>query len=184
LDNLILSFYQTIARIGSKVLPRYTLFKFGFNLSPMYRRSTGRITEVSKNLHHVVVRLPISYRNRNYVGSIFGGSMFSAVDPIPMVQLMNLLHDGYVVWDKSAQIQFKAPAKEDLYADFSYSEKELADIIADVAEHQETEIQKITRLTNRARDKTFCEVNKTIYIASKSHYKAKQKSRLSRTISA
>ena len=175
-----MTIYQTIARLGPKVLPKHKLFKYGFNLSPMYRRSTARITEVSADLHHVVVKLPISYRNRNYVGSIFGGSMFSAVDPVPMVQLMNLLGDGYVVWDKSAQIQFKVPAKEDLYADFSYSEEELNDIVANVNKHQETHIEKLTKLTDETRSQVFCEVNKTIYIASKSHYKEKLKRRLNR----
>ena len=120
-----MSIYKKIAEIGTKFVPKATLFKHGFNLSPMYRRSTGRIIEVSDDLLKVVVKVKLSYKNRNYVNSIFGGSLFSSVDPIPMVQLINLIGDDYVVWDKSAEIKFKRPAKEHMYADFKYTTEEL-----------------------------------------------------------
>lgn len=94
----------------------------------MYRRSTGRILTVSKDLMKVKVKLPISYKNRNYVNSIFGGSLFSAVDPIPMVQLINIIGDNYVVWDKSAEIHFKIPVKETLHAEFIYTEEYIESI--------------------------------------------------------
>ena len=51
--------------------------------------------------------------------------MFSAVDPFPMTQLMNLIGDEYVVWDKAAEIFFRRPAKEDLFADFIYTYEEI-----------------------------------------------------------
>jgi hypothetical protein len=35
--------------------------------------------------------MPLSWRTRNYVGTIFGGSMNSAVDPIYMVILIRRL---------------------------------------------------------------------------------------------
>ena len=83
-----MSLYKKIGEIGSKYIGKNKMFKYGFNFSPMYRRSTGRITTVSKDLMNIQIKLPISYKNRNYVNSIFGGSLFSSVDPIPMVQLM------------------------------------------------------------------------------------------------
>jgi hypothetical protein len=36
-----------------------------------------------------------SWRTRNYVGTIFGGSMYSAVDPIYMVMLTRRLGKDY-----------------------------------------------------------------------------------------
>ena len=172
--------YQTLAAIGPKLIGKARMFRIGFNLAPMYRRSTGKIIHVTDDLLNVTMRLAISYRNKNYVGSIFGGSMFSAVDPIPMVQLINLLDSQYVVWDKSAEIYFKAPAREDLYADFQYTEQELKHIRDTVANQHEMEIVKVTKLTNQDKTKVFCEVNKTIYIASKAYYKAKRESRKQR----
>lgn len=172
-----MSIYQKIAVVGSKFIGKPRLFKYGFNLSPMYRRSTGRIINVSEDFLNVQIKLPINYKNRNYVNSIFGGSMFSAVDPIPMVQLMNLLDDNYIVWDKSAEIFFKRPAKENLYADFNYTQNELEDIKEKVDLENEIEIVKTTRLTNKDKSIVFCEVKKRIYIADKSYFKNKRKRR-------
>lgn len=179
-----MSVYQKIGAIGSKYVSQAKLFKFGFNVAPMYRRSSARIIHVSDDLMYVKIKLPISYRNMNYVGSIFGGSMFASVDPIPMVQLINILDSEYVVWDKSAEINFKAPARETLYAEFSYSQAELEAIKRQVAENGETEIIKTTVLTNQDSSKVFCQVDKTIYIASKSHYKEKQELRSKKNLHA
>lgn len=170
-----MSIYKTIGELGTRLFPKHTLFKYGFNWSPMYRRSTGKIMEVSEDLLDIKMKLPLSWKNRNYVNSIFGGSMFSSVDPIPMVQLMNLLGDDYVVWDKSAEISFKRPAKEHLYASFSYSEWELVEIKNRVRQENEIEIIKSTQLTNKEETKVFCEVKKKIYVADKSYYKQKRK---------
>ncbi|NAS14086.1 DUF4442 domain-containing protein [Poritiphilus flavus] len=168
-----MSVYKKIAKIGPRFFARNTLFKYGFNYSPMYRRSTGRIVQVSKDLMHIRVKLPISWKNRNYVNSIFGGSMFSSVDPIPMVQLINLIGEDYVVWDKSAEISFRRPAKESLFADFRYTDEELQQIKDKVVRENEIEIVKTTRLTDSEGKRLYCEVKKTIYIADKAFYKQK-----------
>lgn len=172
-----MSIYQKIALWGEKLFKKKTLFKYGFNLSPMYRRSTAKIIKVSEDLLHIQIKLPLSYKNKNYVNSIFGGSLFSAVDPIPMVQLINLLGDDYVVWDKSAEIFFKRPAKEHVYASFDYSKEELETIKQRVAKEHEIDIVKVTRLMNEASTKTYCEVHKTIYVADKAFYKQKRAKR-------
>ncbi len=176
-----MSIYKIIGEIGPKYFRKDTLFKWGFNFSPMYRTSTARLIEVSEDLLTVRTRLPISFRNKNYVGSIFGGCMFAAVDPIPMVQLINILNNEYVVWDKSAEIFFKAPARENLYADFTFRPDEIDLIKEKVAANGETEIVKNTCLTDETGGKLYCEVSKTIYIASKEHYRKKSKAKAQST---
>ena len=170
-----MSIYKKIAKIGPRLLSKHQLFKYGFNFSPMYRRSTARIIYASKDLLHIKIKLPISYKNKNYVNSIFGGSMFSAVDPIPMVQLINLIGEDYVVWDKSAEIFFKKPAKEDLYAYFEFTHSELEEIKKQVAEKNEIEIVKTTLLTDKHNTHIYCEIKKKVYIADKLFYKKKRK---------
>lgn len=172
-----MSFYQKMTAFGKRFVSYHILFKYGFNLSPMYRRSTARVHEVSKDLSQITIKLPLSWKNKNYVGTIFGGSMFAAVDPIPMVQLINLLDEDYVVWDKSAVIKFKRPAKETLYANFVFSKDEVDRIKARVENEREIEIIKSTSLTNKEGDKAYCLVEKTIYIANKEFYKQKRKSK-------
>jgi acyl-coenzyme A thioesterase PaaI-like protein len=167
--------YQQLSKIARKFMKESTIFKVGFNLSPMYRRSTARIQHVSDDLKLVKIKIPLSYKNRNYVGSIFGGSLFAAVDPIPMIQLMYIFKEHYIIWDKSAQIRFKRPAREDMYALFEFSESELKEILQKVNEQKEVEHLKTTYITDKTGETVFCEVEKTIYIADKEFYKQKKK---------
>lgn len=168
-----MTFYQTLSVIGKKYVGMSRMFKWGFNLSPMYSRTTAKISYASKDLHHIKIKLPLSYKNKNYVGTIFGGSMSSATDPIFMVQLTHLLGNKYVVWDKAATIRFKRPGNVTLYADFDFSEEEITEIKNRVSTENEIEIVKQTFLTNEDKSTIFCEVDKTIYIADKAFYKKK-----------
>lgn len=172
-----MSIYKKIVEIGSRYIGKDKLLRYGFNLSPMYRRSTARIISMSKDLLYVQIKLPISYKNKNYVNSIFGGSLFSSVDPIPMVQLINIIGNDYVVWDKSAEIYFKKPAKENLFAEFIFTNVEIDEIKNRIRTENEIEIVKIASLTNKEKTIVYCEVKKTIYIAKKSFYKNKKEKR-------
>lgn len=167
--------YAKIQSILEKFISKATIYKYGFNFSPMYKRSTGKIFFVSKDLHKVTIKIKLSFRNSNYVGSIFGGSLFSATDPIYMIQLLNILGNTYVVWDKAATIKFKRPAKETCYANFEFTKEEIENLKKDVATHQEITITKNVQITNRTKEVVFAEVSKTIYIAQKKYYKQKLK---------
>lgn len=169
-----MSAYQTLASFGARFFSRAFLFKYGFNLSPMYRRSCGKVVAVSEDLHRIEVKLPLSYKNRNYVNTIFGGSLFASVDPFPMVQLINIIGDDYVVWDKSAEILFLRPGKGTLRAEFVYTPEEIESIISEVGVKNETEIVKTTQLIDDRTKVVCCEVHKKIYIANKAFFKTKR----------
>ncbi len=65
-------------------------------------------------------------RTRPYsVGTMCGGSIYGAVDPIYMVMLIKILGPGYVVWDKAVSIQFKKPGTSTLFAIFVITNEEL-----------------------------------------------------------
>ncbi len=168
--------YQTATKFLKKFMSTSAIFKYGFNLSPMYRRTTARVIEISDDLKRVKIKVPISYKNKNYVGAIFGGSMFAATDPIYMIQLVQILGEDYVVWDKAATINYKRPAKEHLFCEFVFTDDEIESIKKQVAQTQEMTIEKTTYLTN-AETQVFAEVIKTLYIAEKSFYKEKLKKR-------
>ena len=74
------------------------------------------------------VRLPLSWRTRNYVGTTFGGSLYGAADPMYMIMLIHILGPAYEVWDKAATIRFKRPGRSTLYARFLIREEEIAEI--------------------------------------------------------
>lgn len=106
--------------------------RWGFNWFPAYRGSGGRIEYIASDWTEVRIRLPLSWRTRNYVGTIFGGSIYSAVDPIYMIMLIKTLGPRYVVWDKAATIRFRRPGRTTLRAAFRLDRAELDEIRAQV----------------------------------------------------
>jgi acyl-coenzyme A thioesterase PaaI-like protein len=102
--------------------------RWGFNLFPAYRGTGAWITYIASDYREVRVRLPLSWRTRNYVGTIFGGSLYGAVDPIYMIMLIHILGPGYTVWDKAATIRFLEPGRTTLTARFVLEESEIAEI--------------------------------------------------------
>ncbi len=164
--------YKIAFEFLSKYFSKSSLFKYGFNISPMYRRSVAHIISVSDNLQEVKIKIPLNYKNRNYVGSIFGGSMLSATDPIYMTQLMQILGDDYVVWDKAASIRYKRPARENAYVHFEFTDEEIVKIKSDVLSFKEIDIIKNVNILSDSNE-VFAELSKTIYISQKSYYKQK-----------
>jgi acyl-coenzyme A thioesterase PaaI-like protein len=69
--------------------------------------------------------VPESWRTRNDVGTIFGGSLYAALDPVYMILLIKTLGPDYVVWDKAATIQFRRPGRSTLRATFRLDDTEL-----------------------------------------------------------
>ncbi len=142
------------------------LARWGFNFFPAYRGTGARITFVASDWREIRVKVPLTWRTRNIVGTIFGGSMYGAVDPIYMVMLIKILGPEYVVWDKAATVRFKRPGKSTLYAKFILTEEEVAAIKAELAAAPSIERSYFVELVDA--DGTVCaSVDKTIYIKRK-----------------
>lgn len=140
--------------------------RFKFNLFPAYRRGGGRITYISDDYHEIHVKLPLNWATKNYVGTIFGGSMFAAVDPIYMVMLIKVLGKDYVVWDKSANIRFKRPGKETLFAEFLLTPEEISEIKAQLEISKS--IDKIYKIELKDKaGKVHAIIEKTLYFSKK-----------------
>lgn len=107
---------------------RSRLARLGFNLFPAYRGTGGRITYLAPDWSEVRIRVPLSWRTRNYVGTIYGGSMYGAVDPVYMLMLIKRLGPGYIVWDREATIRFRRPGRTTLHARFTLPSEEVAAI--------------------------------------------------------
>ena len=107
---------------------RTRCFRWTMNFWPCYRGSGGRITYIAGDWQECRIKLRLSLRTRNYVGSIFGGSLYAAVDPIYMLMLIKCLGPGYVVWDKTATIRFRRPGRSTLTATFKLDDSELDEI--------------------------------------------------------
>ena len=76
----------------------------------------------------VDVEMKLRSWNRNYVGTHYGGSLYSMTDPFYMLMLMENLGRGYIVWDKAASIRFRKPGKGKVRAEFRLTDAQLDDI--------------------------------------------------------
>ena len=93
-------------------------FRRLLNLWPPFLFSGIRVQAVSANWDDVRVVLRLRRWNSNYVGTQFGGSLFSMTDPFWMLLVMRQLGNDYYVWDKAATIDFIAPGRDHVYAHF------------------------------------------------------------------
>lgn len=152
------------------------LFKHVMNVFPTYRRTGGRAIFISEDASEVHIRLKLGWGTKNYVGTMFGGSLSSAADPIYMIQLMRLLGEEYIVWDKSASIRFRRPGDRTLYIRFLITDELLESIKKRVITEQEFDIELSADWVDK--DGTvYATVGKVLYIASKAFYKEKQRAR-------
>lgn len=142
------------------------LMRWGFNFYPAYRGTGARITYIAADWREVQITLPLSWRTRNYVGTIYGGSMYAAVDPFYMVMLIRILGPEYVVWDKAATIEFKRPGRSTLYATFTLDDEEIESIKAELTEKPAMDRVYHTDLTDKD-GVVYASVKKTIYIRCK-----------------
>ena len=137
--------------------------RWTFNLFPAYRGTGGRVTYISGDFREARVRLPLNWRTRNYVGTIFGGSLYGAVDPLYMIMLIKILGPDFTVWDKAATIRFVKPGRSTLSARFVIEEEEIRTIrrLLETA----PSIDRVYRVDlSDADGVVHAEVEKTIYI--------------------
>jgi acyl-coenzyme A thioesterase PaaI-like protein len=138
--------------------------RWGFNLWPCYRGTGARVTFIASDWREVQVRIPLSWRTRNYVGTIFGGSLYAAVDPFFMIMLMKNLGPDYVVWDKAASIRFRKPGRGPLRASFRLEEAEVAEIRRLLLEQPKVDRTYTVQLVDSA-GVVHAEIEKVIHIS-------------------
>jgi hypothetical protein len=137
------------------------------NLYPPYLGAAVRVTHVSSDFRHVEVEMPLRFYNRNYVGTHFGGSLYSMVDPFYMLMLINILGPDYIVWDKTATIRFKKPGRGVMKATFELTEEKIAEIrvAAEVQPKVEPQFQVLIK---DEEGNVVAEVDKLLYVKKRS----------------
>lgn len=138
-------------------------FRWAFNLFPAYRGTGGWVLYISDDFREVRVKIPLSWRTRNYVGTMYGGSIYGAVDPVYMLMLIKVLGPDYIVWDKAAKIRFRKPAKQTLFVEFKLPDSEIEEIkkLSEI----ERSIDRVYSLELKDKNGVVhAEIEKTIYI--------------------
>ena len=140
------------------------LARWRFNLFPAYRGTGARVTYIAGDWQEIRITLPLSWRTRNYVGTIFGGSLYGAADPFYMIMLIKLLGSQYTVWDKAAAIRFRRPGRSTLEAQFLITAEIVDSIRAELV--QVSKVDRVFSVELRSADGTVhALVEKTVHIS-------------------
>lgn len=91
-----------------------------------------RITHLQTDWKAIDVEMKLTFWNRNYVGTHFGGSLYAMTDPFYMLMLIENLGPDYIVWDKSATIRFRKPGKGKMVAAFRLTDQQIEELRTDV----------------------------------------------------
>jgi hypothetical protein len=102
--------------------------KLMFNLWPPLMGAGIRITRIQPDWKEVDVEMKLRRWNANYVGTHYGGSLYSITDPFYMVMFIEILGRDYIVWDKSASIRFRRPGRGTVFAQFRITDEQIAEI--------------------------------------------------------
>jgi hypothetical protein len=121
---------------------------------------------ISNNFDRIDVSMRMRFWNKNYVKTHFGGSLYSMTDPFYMLMLMEKLGRDYIVWDKSATINFKKPGKGKVFASFVLNDLQINQIKADVLEKNKVYPEFVVNVIDEQGD-IVCVVTKTLYVKKK-----------------
>lgn len=125
-----------------------------------------KLQEMSKDFRYAKVKMPLTIYNKNYMGTQFGGSLYSMTDPWYMLMMIKNLGKDYIVWDKAASIRFKKPGTGTVYAEFKLTQEDIDEVKAFVAEN--TKMDKTFKVEIKDDSgKLIAEVDKVIYIRKK-----------------
>lgn len=132
-----------------------------FNMFPAFRRTGGRIVHISRGETHVRLKLPLNWRTKNPFGTIFGGSMYAAVDPIYTAMFSRRFGAKISVRDKVGSIKHIKPGRSELYADFCIDDAEVAVIKDELSRQGKVDRTYLVELKTASGD-TCAALTKTI----------------------
>ncbi len=138
-----------------------------FRFYPPYLGAGVRVAHISDDFLTVNVEMPLRFYNKNYVGTHFGGSLYSMCDPFFMLMLMNVLGEDYIVWDKAATIRFKKPGKGVVKATFSIPSERIEEIRTAADTQGKVEPVFQASITD-SEGSVVAEIDKLLYVRKKS----------------
>lgn len=137
-----------------------------FNFWPPFLASGIHVTRMSADWRHARVELRMRPWNRNYVGTHFGGNLFSMTDPFWMILVKECLGSDYFVWDKAAEIEFVKPGQGTVSAEFRV-EKTLLDELRRATANGEKHLHWLPVDVVDAQGEVVARVRKQIYVRLK-----------------
>ena len=136
------------------------------NIYPPYLGMGIRVKSFADDFTRFEVVLRQTWYNRNLFGTHFGGCLYSMADPFYVFIVTMNLGRGYIVWDKSAGIEFLKPAKGKITGIFEVSRKRLEEIREEVDRLGRNTYHFETELRDEA-GAAVARVTKEVYVRTK-----------------
>jgi acyl-coenzyme A thioesterase PaaI-like protein len=136
------------------------------NIYPPYLGAGIRVVRIAPDWREIVVEMRLRWFNRNYVGTHFGGSLYSMTDPFFMLILIHRMGKEYIIWDRSCRIDFEAPGRGVVRVTFRVTDDELDDIRRRAAEGDKVLPTFQTQVLDE-RGEVVAKVTKTLYVRRK-----------------
>ena len=133
---------------------------------PPYAGAGVLVTHIAEDASEVRVEMPLTDSNVNLVGTHFGGSLYSMVDPHLMLLLVQRLGPDYVVWDKEANINFRKPGVGTVHATIRITDKEV-EVIRSATAKGDKHLPQWTLAVLDEQDEVIATVLKTLYVRRK-----------------
>jgi len=142
------------------------LLKLFFNSIPFYRRTGGRVIYISPDETEVHIKLPHKWNTKNFVGTIYGGHIYSAIDGVHFTLFLRKFKNKYILWDKSSTIRFIKPARTSLIAKIKIPLQEF-DYIQNQLQHNESIERTYTIEWKDIAGNTVAHIEKVLYFKNK-----------------
>tara|TARA_Y100000817_G_scaffold301800_1_gene282122 strand:- start:186 stop:671 length:486 start_codon:yes stop_codon:yes gene_type:complete len=157
-----------LARKFNHFIKNPKVFARGMSFWPPFVGAGIRVDHISEDFREIEVSMRLGVKNSNYVGTHFGGSLYAMTDPFYMLMFLHNLDRSYIVWDKSAHINFKKPGKGKVTAHFKLEQEDIEHVISDLEDSERGSIlwEKMVYVKDESGD-VVAEINKVVYIKKK-----------------
>ncbi len=135
----------------------------GVNFWPPFLGAGIRVTRIDRDMRAIDVEMNLRFWNRNYVGTHFGGSLYTMADPFFMIMLIENLGPDYIVWDKAATIRFKKPGRGKVKARFRLFDDDIQRVKEAADLNGRTEPTFTVEIKDEAGD-VVAEIEKLLYV--------------------
>lgn len=138
-------------------------FKKTINLYSPFIGSGIKVIKHEKEKHQITVQLKLNFFNKGYMGTHFGGSLYSMCDPFYVYLLTKRLGSQYMVWDKRAEIDYIKQNSQSVTAKFEVTDIDIEKIKALLKVQKKINYTFMINVTDTQRN-TIATVKKIIYI--------------------
>ena len=136
------------------------------NIWPPFSGAGIRVVRLDRDWREIDVEMKMRFWNANYVGTHYGGSLYSMTDPFYMLMLIANLGAEYIVWDKAATVRFKKPGVGKMRAEFRLTGEQIHEIRERLKTERKIEPVFVVEVKDE-KGVVIAEVEKVLYVRKK-----------------